>query len=125
VELTPEQTKEFWEKLGFQFVPRKESPRFGGEQDYWAVYDHWIYPDGSRHKELPKLTGIEALGNLFKWAVPEAVELIGNTSQRTNEEAMTLLFGLWLKEFWTPRPAPISIQDALFWAIDKTRKGEG
>jgi len=69
--MTEQEIKEFWEKLGFEFVPRKESPRFGREQDYWAVYDHWIYPDGTKHKELPTLRGIKALGNLFKWAVPK------------------------------------------------------
>lgn len=109
---TEEQIMRLWEWCGLRY-----------NRDFNA----YSFPDGSVYAidTLTDFTNPVILGLLFKWAVPQTIELIGNTSQRTNEEAMTLLFSLWLKEFWTPRPAPISIEDALFWAIDKIRKGKG
>lgn len=110
---TEEQVKEFWEWCGFEHIPAKyceSCKRWEGE--------YWIKKGIGRRFHRPELLVID-LNNLFVWAVPKAVKAIGDTSQRTDEEAMTLLFSLWLKEFWTPRTTPISIEDALFWAIYK------
>ncbi len=57
-EPTQEQQEKFWKRCGFEWDEK---------------YGHWNYPDGSPHSQLPKLTGIEALGNLFKYAVPKLI----------------------------------------------------
>ena len=59
-EPTQEQSKEFWERCGFNFAGDK---RFLG------------FPDGT----LRSITGVPPidLNNLFKWAVPQLVESLG------------------------------------------------
>lgn len=53
---TEEQIRHFWMSFGFEFGQRKESPRFGGPpQEYWALYDHWKYPDGTLHHDPPQV----------------------------------------------------------------------
>ncbi|KKN53792.1 hypothetical protein LCGC14_0598850 [marine sediment metagenome] len=61
----------------------------------------------------------ESLDACFKWLVPKAVRLLGNTDLSSDEEAMFKLLGFSLKEFWTRRPMPVSPALALCLAIEK------
>jgi len=65
--MTEQEIKEFWEKLGFKWANIRWDYHYERGQ---RVAD-WLYPDGTFHRDLPSLTGIETLGNLFKWAVPK------------------------------------------------------
>jgi len=69
--MTEQEIKEFWEKLGFKWANIRWDYHYERGQ---RVAD-WLYPDGTFHRDLPSLTGIEALGNLFRWAVPKLQEV--------------------------------------------------
>ena len=117
---TEEQIKEFWEWCGFEI---KESKGEKISELYGVDVFDWTrsvtYPDKYVDYDLPELDP----NNLFKWAVPKTTKILGDRDLSSDEEAMWKLFGLWLKEYWKPRAVPISIGDALFWAIRKVIKG--
>lgn len=83
--------KEFLERCGFTFVPKKEDVRFGGHQEYWSVYNHWIYPDNSKRRKPP----IIDLDFLFEYALPKFIK---GDSPTEVIEAYQKLFNLWLEE---------------------------
>jgi len=105
---TQEQVKEFWEWCGFKKV------------DNPTVYCKWAYcyPDGNLYsfKGFPPID----LNNLFKWAVPGAIqEMLGELSY-DRRSAVRALFKEWLNN------NPNGTDDfalALFWAIWKVIKG--
>jgi hypothetical protein len=66
-ELTDQQIMEFWELFGFREDDTKRHYHY--ERGIRVV--NWLYPDGTFHRDLPSLRGLEAPGNLFKWAVSE------------------------------------------------------
>lgn len=97
-EPTKEQQEKFWKRCGFEWDEK---------------YGHWNYPDGSPHSQLPKLTGIEALGNMFKYAVPRFKEICASRIDYVDLETCdndTHIFlrhcekhthkGAWTKEGW-------------------------
>jgi len=65
--MTEQEIKELWKQLGFEQADIRWDYHYERGQ---RVAD-WLYPDGTFHRDLPSLTGIETLGNLFKWAVPK------------------------------------------------------
>ena len=73
-EPTEEEIRRFWEWCGFGIVKAKDY-----EPDWISSYSEfqfgWRYPDGSLKSDLPSLEGVEALGNLFKYAVPKVLRL--------------------------------------------------
>lgn len=67
MKLAEEQVKEFWEWCGW-------IEKFGGKWRYeeFRTTNHWWEsPNGRRFMDLPSLEAVEALGYLFKWAVPK------------------------------------------------------
>ncbi len=104
-EPTQVQVREFWEGYGVEV-----------EED---VY-HGDFPDQEGYETIVYLPKPIDLNNLFKYAVPIAIEIImtkifKNISLEKAREAF-LMF--WLKE-WDRSEDPAL---ALFWALDKVRK---
>ena len=109
-EPTAEQIKTFWQRWGFREESIERAAMVDCGQTIWVV----VYPDGGMTREgYPLLTS----DNLFRWAVPEAVKALADAALSSDKEAMFKLFDLWLKTYWEPRPEPIPIALALFWAI--------
>ncbi len=57
------------------------------------------------------------LNNLFKYAVPKAIEII---EARSSFQAIHILFRKWLEKYWEIGDFEL----ALFWALDKVRKND-
>ena len=108
-EPTQEQIKKLWEWCGFREECVERAARVDCGQTLRVVF----CPDDSVIEDYLPLD----LTNLFKWAVPQVVRKLADTDLSSDEEAMSKLFELWLKIYWTPSPEPLSIQDALFRAI--------
>ena len=110
-EPTQEQAKKLWEKCGWRHC---ES-------------NLWLDPEGYSvlSKDSESLPISIDLNSLFKWAVLGAVKRLGDADLSSDEEAMWKLFELWLKTYWTPRTEPLSIEDALFWTINRIMEGDG
>ena len=103
------EVKEFWEWCGAEYLEKLGGFRF---------------PDSSfyRLSQLTDFTDPIVLGLLFKWAVPRTIKLLQDTRIWTQDLAMAHLFTEWLSIYWKPRQEPISIDDALYEAIQKVRK---
>lgn len=98
-EPTQERMKEFWKGYGFEWLAR-------GSHDKFHQLDAIRYPDGTIHSMPPDTD----LNNLFRYAVPKALEKIGATS---NFRALQILFRMWLDKYWELR----DLEDALFWVL--------
>jgi len=119
---TEEQVREFWEKLGVQ-LEHEWTDDVSGYRITDCICEVCRKSDWPPAQDKRCYPPID-LNNLFKRAVPKAVKLIQDKFICIQEAAMQHLFCLWLAEYWEPREEPISITDALFWAIDKVRKEE-
>lgn len=111
---TEAQQVELWEWCGFKF--QDYIPSFGNIKE---VKEAWIYPDGSKHSDLPNLNGIEALGNLFKYTVPKiAMPVMLSTYLGETEAILPAYFPD--EEDLMSEPLSVKNNDpalALFWAI--------
>ena len=91
---TKEQLKELWKWCGF-----KEGTH------------GWLYePDKPVMPIFPELT----LNNLFKIAVPKAIDKIMAQRECSSDLAYAILFKKWLQKLELDIP---NYEDALFWAI--------
>ncbi len=105
---TKEQIKEFWERYGFKYLPR-------GSHDKFKRFDAIQYPDGTFHSSCPDID----LNNLFKYAVPKAIEelaqrILPDTDEVTRKlEALKIILTNWLEKI----KQGLTYEDALFWAL--------
>ncbi len=106
-ELTAEQKREFWEWCGFKYLGRAINYNYAPGAE--IEQDLWEWPSGSKSFALPSLTGVEALDNLFKYAVPQV---------RGTFILADLLVG-WVLRIVYHKEGPAL---ALFYALDKYRK---
>ena len=79
----------FWEQCGLKLMcsPEKDQCKRG----------IWETPDGLRI-DTPDLNSIEALGYLFKYAVPVYIDKVMVEQECSSDMAYAILFKKWLQE---------------------------
>ena len=103
-EPTDEQIKEFWEWCGFWYNEKEMGSTWvGGKWHHRTHYYDW--------RELPPID----LNNLFKYAVPKALDKLETRFDTlTNTvRGLEMLFAKWIQNM----SRGYSVEDALFWAI--------
>lgn len=103
-EPTEAQIKEFWEWCGFNWV---------------SSYDCFTMPEGDEKALM--FNGDIDLNNLFKYAVPKAVEeLRVRPDVRHIHNAYAKLFNIWLERLFSMNYKDLA--PALFWVIWEVKK---
>ncbi|MEE9304590.1 MAG: hypothetical protein V3U84_12510 [Thiotrichaceae bacterium] len=122
---TEAQIKKFWERCGFCHKkcpePITEYPDFKHKGEYSRCpfgggnHVHLNYPDGSvRFNTTGQWVPPIDLNNLFKYAVPKAIDKIMAEQECSSDLAYSILFKKWLQKLECDIP---NHARTLFWAI--------
>ena len=107
-ELTKEQIEEFWKGYGFKVA---WSDAYGSTG--------WNAPDGHYCFDLPDTID---LNNLFKYAVPKAVDKIMAKQMCSSDLAYAILFKKWLQKLELDIP---NHAGSLFWVLWEVEESNG
>ena len=77
----------------------------------------WLY-DPDNRPDLPIFPSID-LNNLFKYAVPKAIDIIMAEQECSSNVAYAILFKKWEQELELDIP---NHEGTLFWVLDKVRE---
>jgi len=109
-EPTKEQTQWLWEQCGFTYLPYKGDPFLGKIHDAcWLTPNETEISPSNWSFKLPPIDP----NNLFKYAVPLAIDKIMKQQECDSNLARQILFKHWLQKIEDGLPD----EDALFWVI--------
>ena len=101
-EQNKEKLKRFWEWCGFEDI---------FEGDTGAYY--WRAPNGDAGADLPPTD----LNNLFKYAVPRAIEKIMAKDGDSSDYAYEILFNKWLRKLQLDMEHPADTLLQTIWQV--------